>query len=134
MFGGFVGELFRFLDATFELLQLKQLFSQINSDSLEKILQLLLDSFLTKGIIEIEIDENCLKDLMDQEPSINLDSVHSCNKAKTTEIIEILKNNMCGTLFIAIVNQAGNLVDFKNRILEFILKYAIEQEKGWNYS
>lgn len=119
----------RFVDSMFLLLEEKQLKKQINSESLEKILQILLDNFLLKGSFELEIDENCLKDLIAIDPNLTLETMNSMNKLKSREILEILKANILGFTLNWIKNFPGDK-ELKEKILDFILKYSIEIEKG----
>ena len=128
VFGGFVGELIRFLEKLFESLEAKQANQQINAESLEKIVMILLDSFLAKGVFEIEIDEECLKDLIVIEPNINIDLL-SASKVKVGEIVDVLRRNLSGMPLNLVINRPG-AEELKEKILGVVLKYSIEQDKG----
>ena len=134
LFGGFVGETVRFIEKLFEIAQIKEM-AQISPEVLEKVVNALLDSFLTKGSFEIEIDENSLKDLAALDPLINIDLLHSANKAKYQEIIDILKRNLMGILANLALNRPDSAnLNIREKIIELIIKYSIEQEKGFlNY-
>lgn len=129
VFGGFIGEVVRFIEKFFEILLEKQIPGAF--EVLDKIVQVILDTFLIKGTFEIEIDENCLKQLIELDPAINIDILRSANKTKHAEIIEILKKNLCGILTNLVLNRpdVANL-NIRQKIIELILKYSIEQEKG----
>ena len=131
MFGGFVGEAVRFIEKIFEIAQIKQL-PQITPEILEKVVNTILDSFLLKGSFEIEVDENSLKELLALDPLINIEFLHSANKAKHQEIADILKRNLMGILANLVLSRAdlANL-NIREKIIELIIKYSIEQEKGY---
>lgn len=131
MFGGFVGEAVRFIEKIFEIAQIKQL-TQITTEVLEKVVNTLLDSFLLKGSFEIEVDENSLKELLALDPLINIEFLHSANKAKHQEIADILKRNLMGILanLVLSIPDMANL-NIREKIIELIIKYSIEQEKGY---
>jgi len=129
VFGGFVGELIRFLEKLFEILEAKQMNQEINVESLEKIVMIFLDSFLVKGVFEIEIDEECLKDLIVIDPNFNIDLL-SASKVKVGEIVETLRRNLSGMPLNLVRNRPG-AEELAEKIVEIVLKYSIEQEKGW---
>ena len=131
MFGGFVGEAVRFIEKIFEIAQIKQL-AQITPEALEKVVNAILDSFLLKGSFEIEVDENSLKELLALDPLINIEFLHSANKVKHQEIAEILKRNLMGILanLVLSIPDLANL-NIREKIIELIIKYSIEQEKGY---
>lgn len=130
IFGGFVGEAVRFIEKIFQIAQIKQLV-QITPEILEKVVNTLLDAFLLKGSLEIEVDENSVKELLALDPLINIDFLHSANKLKHQEIADILKRNLMGVLANLVLSRPDSAnLNIRERIIELIIKYSIEQDKG----
>lgn len=131
VFGGFCGELIRFFEKLTIIIEEKSLPQQMNEDILHKMLQIILDTFLQKGSFEIAIDEEYMVEFINLDPNISLETLNLSPKEKHPEILEILKRNLNSVSLNAILRvMKEKNFEFLNQILEFILKYSFENEKG----
>lgn len=134
VFGGFCGEIIRFFEKLMILIDEKSLPQQINEDILHKMLQIILDTFLQKGSFEIAIDEEYIAELTNLDANISLETLNLSPKEKHPEILEILKRNLNGVALNAIIRiMKEKNFELLNNILDFILRYSFENEKGKSF-
>lgn len=131
IFGGFCGELIRFIQRLLINLEERQQFEKTTDAFTNRILQTLLDAFLTKGSFELAIDEDIIVELSNMDAPNALEAFNTFPKEKQEQILEITKRNLNGlTLNIILNKMRENESKLINRVIDFILKYALETEKG----
>lgn len=86
----------------------------------------ILDNFLTKSTFEISVFDNVFNEIIEIDPTINIDNLlgNINNKAFSEKIKEKIKNN----LNCIILNWLND--ELSEKIINLVLHYIIENEKG----